>query len=535
MIRGLEDLVAAQADARPDAAAVVTGDRRLTYADLVIESRRLAAALREVGCKQGSRACLFLPKSPWAIVAMLAVLEVGAAYVPVDIRSPAARLARIVAACEPAAVLAADPAARVLGEVLSAVPSGERIPVLWLDREVPSSAPFRPVFSLDHLVRFSPERAPRTRRSSEPAHILFTSGSTGEPKGVVVTHDSVLRFVEWAVKHFGMGAGDRVSGCSPLHFDLSTFDVYGAFAAGAELHPVPPEAAILPHELAAFIRERRLTQWFSVPAALAHLARADVIAQGDFPCLRRVLWCGEVLPTPVLQRWMRRVPHARYTNLYGPTEATIASSYHDVPERPEDERAAVPIGRACDGESLLVLDENLEPLPPGEIGDLYIAGVGLSPGYWRDPDRTSEAFFLRTSEAGDVQRVYRTGDLAKVGEDGLLYFVGRSDTQIKHLGHRVELGEIESALHAVPGVAEHAVVAVPTGGFEGTVICCAFVPSSGAEVTPASLRAELAQLLPSYMLPFRWLVLPALPRNANGKIDRAAIKARFEDSGARAA
>ena len=535
MIRGLEDLVSAQADRRPDAVAVLTGDARLTYGDLVFESLRLAAALRELGCRRGSRVCLFLPKSPWAIIALLAVLEAGGVYVPVDVRSPAARLARIVTACDPAVIVAADPAARVLGEVLAAVPRGGGAPVVWLDRHLSSSAPFTPALTLDHLMSFSATRAEHPRRSSDPAHILFTSGSTGEPKGVVVTHDSALRFVQWGVRHFGIGAGERLSGSSPLHFDLSTFDVFGAFAAGAELHPVPPELHILPHKLAAFLRERRLTQWFSVPSALSHMARADALAQGDFPELRRVIWCGEVLPTPVLQRWMRRVPHARYTNLYGPTEATIASSYHDVAGCPDDARAPVPIGRPCDGESLLVLDENLDPLPPGKVGDLYIAGVGLSPGYWRDPGKSSEAFFLRMSNDGIAQRVYRTGDLARVGEDGLVYFVGRSDTQIKHLGHRVELGEIESALHAVQGLAEHAVIAVSTAGFEGTVICCAFVPVEGAEVTPASLRAELARLLPSYMLPLRWLVLPALPRNANGKIDRAAIKALFEAHVARAA
>jgi non-ribosomal peptide synthetase component F len=319
-----------------------------------------------------------------------------------------------------------------------------------------------------------------------------------------------------------------VSGHSPLHFDLSTFDVYGAFAAGAELHMVPPELSLLPHELAAFIRDGAITQWLSVPAVLGYMARFGVIAQGDFPALRRVLWCGEVLPTPVLMHWMARLPHVAFTNLYGPTETTIASSYYTVPSCPADELEQIPIGAPCDGESLHVLDARLEPVPAGQIGDLYIGGVGQSPGYYRDPERTAAAFIRQTAADGRGERLYRTGDLARVGEDGLVYFVGRVDTQIKHRGHRVELGEVESALSTIEGLAEHAVVSVDSGGFEGALICCAFVPSGENGPTAAALRAELARLLPSYMLPSRWRRLAALPRNANGKIDRPALKRSFE-------
>jgi acyl-coenzyme A synthetase/AMP-(fatty) acid ligase len=175
---------------------------------------------------------------------------------------------------------------------------------------------------------------------------------------------------------------------------------------------------------------------------------------------------------------------------------------------------------------LLVLDETRRPLPPGETGDLYIGGAGLSPGYWRDPERTDAAFQPHPLRAGE--RVYRTGDLARVGPDGLVYFVGRIDSQIKSRGYRIELGEIETALNAVPGVQEGAVVALNTNGFEGSAICCAYVPASGLEVTPAVLRRELSTRLPSYMLPARWLAFDRFPRNANGKIDRPRLREVFE-------
>jgi acyl-coenzyme A synthetase/AMP-(fatty) acid ligase len=236
-----------------------------------------------------------------------------------------------------------------------------------------------------------------------------------------------------------------------------------------------------------------------------------------------VLWCGEVFPTPALRYWMQRLPRVPFTNLYGPTEATIASSYYTLPQCPGDDRDAIPIGRPCAGEALLVLDDALRAVAPGEVGDLYIRGVGLSRGYWRDPEKTAAAFRPNPEDPGD--RLYRTGDLARVGEDGLVYFLGRADSQVKSRGYRIELGEIEVALQSLPGLAESAVIARSTDGFEGTVICCAYVPRPGVEVTPLMLRKDVGALLPAYMLPSEWKAFTGrLPRNANGKIDRRRIR-----------
>src|SRR5207249_12279674 len=310
------------------------------------------------------------------------------------------------------------------------------------------------------LTRY-PTTLPATANGpQDPAHILFTSGSTGLPKGVVITHASVRAFIEWAVAYFGTAPTDRISGHPPLHFDLSTFDMFGTFAAGAELHLVPPEANLLPHKLAELIRSAELTQWFSVPSVLNYMAKFDVVKHDDFPSLRRVLWCGEVFPTPALIYWMKRLPHATFTNLYGPTETTIASSYYTVPSCPEDEKAAIPIGRACDGEELLVLGERLQPVAAGTVGDLYIRGVGLSPGYWNELEKTKAVFLPNPHSPDPTERLYKTGDLARIGEDGLIYFHGRSDFQIKSRGYRIELGEIETALHALNCLRECAILAI---------------------------------------------------------------------------
>jgi amino acid adenylation domain-containing protein len=450
-----------------------------------------------------------------------------------DPDSPAPRQARVLALGDCRCLLAAGPVAPRLREILAALPPAARPRLGWLDDEAAPPADPAPEFTLRDLAAQPASLPPRAAAPSELALILFTSGSTGLPKGVMLTHDGVGHFLRWARAHFGLTSADRVSQHAPLRFDISTFDIYGALCSGAELHLVPPELNLLPHKLAQLMREARLTQWFSVPAVLTLMAKFDVLAQGDFPDLRRVLFAGEVLPTPTLIHWMRRLPHARFTNLYGPTETTISSSYYDVPRCPEDARAPIPIGQAIPGEELLVLDGAQRPVPPGATGELCIGGAGVSPGYWRDAEKSAAAFVPYPASAGARRRLYRTGDLARVGADGLLTFLGRADTQVKSRGYRIELGEIEAALHALPELRESAVVAIASSGFEGALICCAYVPAPAHAVTPQSLRASLAAALPAYMLPARWLRCEVLPKNESGKIDRLALRAAFQDGEAR--
>ena len=528
MTMRLEDYLARSAQRDPDHIALVLGQDRLSYGYLEALTNRLARLLREHGCTEGSRVCVMAAKTPWTIAGLLATLKCGGSYVPIYSLSPPARVARIVAAAEPSLVLADRTATGLLDELLSSRALAADTPIGALDSSL-SGVRFESAFARADTDSMSTTPLPVAQGPSEIAHLLFTSGSTGVPKGVMITHSNVVTFVEWAVRHFGFRATDRISGHPPLHFDLSTFDIYGAFAAGAELHLVPAELNVNPRALAALIHDHELTQWFSVPSVLTYMARFDAVAAGDFPALERLLWCGEVLPTSVLIQWMRRLPHVRFTNLYGPTEATIASSFYTVPAPPESETDLIPIGTACSGEELLVLDPEQQPVPHGEIGDLYIAGAGLSPGYWRDEAKTREVFLPDPREPGEQRRIYRTGDLAKLGDDGLVYFLGRADSQIKSRGYRIELGEIEAAVNAIPGVRECAVVGVPTGGFEGTAICCAFSALDGSQLTPAELRKLLMDLLPPYMVPARWMTPATLPKNVNGKIDRRELRDRFAE------
>jgi amino acid adenylation domain-containing protein len=527
MNRLLQSWVTQQAEARPDATAIVMGGERLTYGQLEVSSNQLAHVLRQSGCKLGDRVCILVPKSPAAIVSMIGILKAGCMHVPIDTATPAKRIRHIFESCENRWVLAGGSVSPLLDELLAESSLRARTSVGWLDPEAPSATNFSPEFSLAHLNAAPSHAIPQQRTSNDGSHILFTSGSTGVPKGVVITHSNVSAFVAWALKHYGIDHTDRFSGHTPFHFDLSTFDIFGAITAGAQLHLVPAETALLPPKLAQFIRNSELTQWFSVPSVLNYLAKFDSVKHHDFPSLRRVLWCGEVLPTPALMYWMERLPRVHFSNLYGPTEATIASSYYDVTLCPTDPKAAIPIGRPCDDEQLLILDDKLQPLPPREIGNLYIAGAGLSPGYWRDPEKTAAAFLSDPNNPALPGRLYRTGDLAWQAEDGLIYFVGRADTQIKVRGYRIELGEIETALNSVGSLRECAVVAIPTDNFGGWMICCAYVAREGDQVSLNTLREHLKKLVPNYMFPARWMAYDVLPKNPNGKIDRPRLKERF--------
>lgn len=528
-MRLLQQWLTTQAERRPEATALAWKGETMSFSELDRLSNRLAWMLAEQGCVRGDRVALLLPKSPVAIAAMLGVLKANCSYTPLDTRNPAARITRVLNALECRCVLAAGSTHSLLHDALHLLPPGQSDPAIGILEAGIDAASHGARFSLRDLDPLRTDLPEQHNGSQDPAHILFTSGSTGIPKGVVITHANVIHFVDWAVRHFGLGPDDRISGHSPLHFDLSTFDVYGALAAGATLHPIPPEANLLPHRLAELIRNEALTQWFSVPSILHHMAKLDVVEPGSLGSLRRVLWCGEKFPTSGLMYWMRRVPQAAFTNLYGPTETTIASSHYRVPRCPSHEREEIPVGQGCDGEELLVLDRAMQPVPPGVIGDLYIRGPGLSPGYWRDPERTAAAFVSDVSGGEPGRRLYRTGDLARLDEQGMVVLVGRADTQVKCRGYRIELGEIEAALDSIPALQQSAVVAVETDGFEGNVLCCAYVSRNDREIEPTGLREQLAGVLPAYMLPSRWKRLDRLPLNGNGKTDRRALESLWRD------
>jgi non-ribosomal peptide synthetase component F len=304
MTRLIHEYVSRQAERRPDASALVMEDERFTYGELEEESNRLARLLVETGCERGDRVCIFQPKRPIAIVSMLATLKADCAYVPIDVASPAPRVAKILDAAEPRVVLVDSSAAGLLDATLGEIELPESPLVGSVGDDRLEGERFASVFSSADWAGYEPGTVQTANGPEDPAHLLFTSGSTGTPKGVVIKHENVVTFVEWATGFFGTKESDRISGHPPLHFDLSTFDIYGTFLAGAELHLVPSSLNLIPQKLADFIRRSELTQWFAGPSIFTFMSKFDVIEQDDFPTVERIIWCGEVLPTPILVHWM---------------------------------------------------------------------------------------------------------------------------------------------------------------------------------------------------------------------------------------
>ncbi|MGH3715160.1 MAG: amino acid adenylation domain-containing protein [Micromonosporaceae bacterium] len=491
------DAAAAPGSAAAEVAVAGTpadADVPLSYPELERRAGTLAADLQQAGAGPGERVGILLEGGTDTVVAVWAVLKTGAAYVPVDPASPAARRDAILARIKPCAVIT-DGTAAVDGTDTVDVRRARRTPVT---------------------------PTPVTVRPEDPAYVLHTSGSTGTPKGVVLTHRNATAFADWAVDTFALRATDRVAGHAPIHFDLSTFDLFATAKAGATLLPVPAAARVLPGELAAFLRQAQATVLYCVPSALTMLSRSA--PEGSLDGLRTVLFAGEVCPLSTLRRMYELAPQARYANLYGPTETNVCT-YHEI--GPDDlDRPALPIGRPITPETLVTVMASPErEAEPGEPGELYVCGPTVALGYWDDPAQTAQRFTSRRSADG---RAYRTGDIVVRDPDGLLQFRGRLDRQVKTRGHRVELDEVEGVLRSHPAVGEAAVLAVPDEAISNRLVAAVV---TSRPTTPAQLRRVCAASLPSYALPMIHVVR-ALPRTSNGKVDRDALAATLA-SGAR--
>jgi amino acid adenylation domain-containing protein len=505
----VHDLLSAAARSGDARIAVVDGERELSYAELDARSSSLAAALIDRGVAAGDRVGLLLEKSIEAVIAIYGVLKAGAVYVPLDDQAPVHRLAYIARDAGMRCVVSSDARAGVCGELLAEGAPLET--VIGAGGDAEGSIEWLPWGAVD---AFLPTVPPIARDPDALAYILYTSGSTGEPKGVMLSHANCLAFVDWAAREVGVMPEDRLSSHAPFHFDLSTFDLFAAAHGGAAVVLVPRDLSIFPVMLTRFIAEQAITVWYSVPSALTALVLRGELDATPLPKLRVVIFAGEVFPIKYLARLMELVPKPRYLNFYGPTETNVCT-WHEVP-RATPLTAELPIGVPLPGVIAAIELEDGTQAPDGEQGELVIGGPTVMHGYWNDLQRTA-----RTLRVEDGVRHYRTGDLVRRRSDGELLFAGRRDSQIKTRGYRVELGEIEAALNAIEDVVEAAVIAVPDETITNRLK--AFVVTA-APISSTQLSRLCRERLPSHMIPDEIEFRSELPKSSTGKVDRRALQ-----------
>lgn len=493
--RTVHDLFAEQAARTPEAIAIVQGERNVTYEMLNRWADRVAQRLMEHGLQPGDRVALVCERSAEAMAGMVGTLKAGCAFIPIDVQQPPRRMQALIQQAQAGAVLYTNS---------WEASWGDPIPAVQLETLMPAP---------DDAAGVSlPEVG-----AESPAYVMYTSGSTGTPKGVVIPHRAIVRLV-MGTDYVSLTDADVVAHVSNIAFDATTFEIWGALLHGGRVAILPNEVLLSPPRFATALREQQISILFLTTALFNVMASA---VPGAFSTLRYVLFGGEAVNPDAVRRVLESDPPQALLHVYGPTENTTFTTWHHVTEVPEG-AGTVPIGRALAHTQVYVLNQDGQLVRPGATGELYIGGDGLALGYLDSPDLTNLAFVERRIGAAAPRRLYKTGDLVRLQEDGTLVFVGRADRQVKIRGFRIELDEIECVLRQHPNV-DACVVDTwhPADGEMQLVAYVAFQP--GCDPTPDTVRGFLSEHLPPYMIPYYIDVLTHLPLNANGKVDRAAL------------
>lgn len=508
----------------PEKEAVVFENRSISYGELESITNKFANKLIDEGVSKGDRIGIYLHKSIEAIISIFSILKAGAVYVPLPATVPVKRISYITKDCGVRFLISSPD---LLNNILQMIDYSSPVRTIFNIEE--DSEKFDSLSSNTKLVAwnsvtsFDKEQLPlKSRISFDLAFILYTSGSTGDPKGVMISHLNALTFVNWSYDCFKLEVNDRVLNHAPLHFDLSLFDIFVAFKAGATLVLVPDGTSNFPVLLSRLIEKQKITVCYFVPSVWIQLIVRGDLKDYDCSHLRLILFAGEVFHVKYLRELMGIIPHAKYYNLYGPTETNVCTYYHvkDIPPRHEEE---IPIGKACPNTEVFAVNEkNEHTTKPGETAELYVRGSCVAQGYWGDPDKTQSAFIPNFLKTDCEETMYRTGDIVKLDEDGNYHLIGRRDQMIKSRGYRIELGEIESVIYTHSNVREVVAVAIPDE-YIGNKIKVCVVPVGTGSLTELELKRHCSELLPGYMIPDIIEFRQTLPRTSTGKVDRQLL------------
>lgn len=488
------------ADRYGDRPAVEDETGCITYAEYRAVSRRVGSGLLLSGADRRP-VIVYLPKSIEALTVFMGAQYCGCPYAPVDAHIPMSRLSKIVESLHPGVIVTSEALA---GNLKDCALGDTRVCLYSALKESSDCGA-----ALDRVLN--------TVIDLDPIYIMYTSGSTGVPKGVTIPHRGILDYAAWVTETFSFDENTVMAGQAPFYFDNSTFDIYGSLQCGGKLVLIPDSLVLFPVKLPQFLREKHITSIFWVPTVMINVANSGILNEVELPELRNVAFCGEVMPNKQLNIWRRALPHCTYANLYGPTEITDVCCYYKVSGEFGD-NDPLPIGRACENMRVLILKDDGTEAAPGEQGELCVLGSGVALGYWNAPEITQKAFTANPLNQNFPERMYRTGDLAYRNDDGEIMFLGRRDSQIKLKGNRIELGEIEAAAVCVPGVENAA--AVFQAEQEQIVL---FVETAGT-LPLRRFNLELRKMIPQYMLPGKLVSMEKLPHTANDKIDRVLLK-----------
>jgi len=483
----------------PDHLAVCDEQERFSYKEYRSRSLGIADAILKSGYGRKRPVAVYLEKSAKVLVSFMGIAYSGNFYSPIDTSMPKSRIEKILEVLRPGLVITT----RELAKGLSAFAyAGE---YLYYEDITPTEMSDEVSASMKKII------------DTDILYVLFTSGSTGVPKGVSISHGSVVDYIDWVTDTFKITDKDSFGNQAPFFFDNSILDIYSAMKTGAALYIIPPRLFSQPVPLLEYIRDNQITTIFWVPSALIVVSKLKAFRNVNLSeVLKRVLFCGEVMPNKQLNLWREYLPKAVYANLYGPTEITDACTYYIVDRTFQDDEP-LPIGKPMRNTEILVLDEeNSLVTEAGREGELCVRGTGVSKGYFRNPEKTAEAFVQNPLNNAYEEKIYRTGDLVRYNERGELIYLSRKDFQIKHMGHRIELGEIETAVSSFPEI---------------SLCCCLYdelrsriVLFIDREMQKEDIRQRLRDMVPEYMIPGKVVVVEAMPLNANGKIDRVKLK-----------
>ena len=482
----------------PDKTAYADENKEITFSELRAQARAIASELTQRGLFKKPVA-IFLEKGVDVLVSFMGAAYSCNFYSPIDVDMPGSRVNKILEVLEPAVVITTG----TLREVFSAYDyKGE---FLLLEEVLVSDVQ-------DDAL----EAARGKGIDTDLLYVLFTSGSAGVPKGVTINHRAVIDYIDWVTETFDITEKDSLGNQAPFYFDNSILDIYSTLKTGATTYIIPKTLFAQPVLLLEYLKEKKINTIFWVPSALIVVAKLKAFKNVDLSdTLRRVLFCGEVMPNKQLNVWRRFLPDVQYANLYGPTEITDACTYYIVDREFSDEEP-LPIGFPMPNTDILVLNEENEPVTGEEPGELCVRGTSLSMGYYKNPEKTKEAFVQNPLNQAVPELIYRTGDVVKYNERGEIIYLSRKDFQIKHMGHRIELGEIETAVSSLPEI---------------SLNCCLYdekrqkiVLFIEEELDKAYINEKISHLVPEYMLPNKVVRVEKMPINANGKIDRVKLK-----------